>query len=141
MSPVQFPNNEHPQAMLQSGNKLTSLKGCCALVIVAAVTSCGPHAGNRTVPQFRSVAIDVEKTNAYQAFAPSDWISVNYISIRVEGSINGIAHLLVDRYGPFVISNDVALAWGSDWFNTNCLIRYEPINVTTGSLVLHYQFN
>jgi len=70
---------------------------------------------------------------------------VHSIRIEITGHIDGSATIqraYEDKkmYGPEIISGNVNLHLGGDWYGDKCLIIYKPSGVTAGSLKIRYKF-
>ena len=39
------------------------------------------------------------------------------------------------------LSGKVNFEWGGDWYSETAEIRYEPVKVRSGRLILHYRFH
>jgi hypothetical protein len=65
------------------------------------------------------------------------------LSIRCTGKINGKARMMPDgkRQDTKELSGNVNFTWGGDWYADSVEIRYEPIQVSSGSLILEYTFS
>ena len=70
--------------------------------------------------------------------------SIYALSIEGSGYIDGVATMVLilngDSYRAERISGTVDFAWGGDWYSDLAEIRYVPIDVTSGSITLHYEF-
>lgn len=67
------------------------------------------------------------------------------ITLRGSGQVDGRATItLLLRGQPYKVaelSGAVDFRWGGDWYAETAEIRYEPANVRSGKVVLHYQFH
>jgi hypothetical protein len=67
------------------------------------------------------------------------------ISIRGSGRIDGEAtiSLLMGEGRPYQtehLSGTVDFEWSGDWYSETARVRYEPVNVRSGNVVLRYRF-
>jgi hypothetical protein len=66
------------------------------------------------------------------------------ITIRGSGYIDGEATISLLLHGqPYQsakLSGNVDFRWGGEWYSETAEIRYEPVNVRSGKVVLHYRF-
>lgn len=67
------------------------------------------------------------------------------LRLKITGYIDGSATIqraYEDKkmYEPKMISGNVNLNLGGDWYNDKCLIIYKPSNVTSGTLKIKYKF-
>ena len=72
-------------------------------------------------------------------------INVTSISIKGYGHIDGNAQIILMLNGkPYKsenISGNIKFKWSSDWYSNDATIIYTPQNVTTGNLIIEYNFN
>jgi hypothetical protein len=67
--------------------------------------------------------------------------SVNGLSLRVTGEIDGEAEVWTADGSPRLVSGRVDLLVGHDWFQPTCHLHYRPKGVTKGKLIVRYQFH
>src|SRR5262245_61784172 len=69
----------------------------------------------------------------------------NAIGIRGRGNLDGEAHVSLmlngNPYKTERLNGKVSFSWGGDWYSDTAEIRYEPINVKSGELIVQYQFS
>jgi hypothetical protein len=66
---------------------------------------------------------------------------VSGLSLHITGQINGRAHLFASNWDKKELSGTVDMAIYHDWFEPTCLLQYEPVSVTSGSLKIEYTFH
>jgi hypothetical protein len=72
---------------------------------------------------------------------PGETRPINYLTVHIRGRINGHADLsfgesLTNRVGPrFTIKRT------GNYTGTNCVIRYVPRHVTSGTVTIQYAFD
>jgi hypothetical protein len=66
------------------------------------------------------------------------------MAIRCYGKLEGEAQLVLMLNGaPYKserMKGKVNFTWGGDWYSDSIELRYQPINVTAGHLVIAYTF-
>jgi hypothetical protein len=66
------------------------------------------------------------------------------VSIRGSGDIDGEATMSLMLNGePYKVTKlrgRIDFEWGGDWYAETAEIRYEPVKVRSGKVVLHYRF-
>lgn len=66
------------------------------------------------------------------------------INIKGSGDIDGQATIsLLLNGAPYKVarvSGKVDFEWGGDWYAETAEIRYEPVNVRSGEVIVHYRF-
>jgi hypothetical protein len=109
-----------------------------ALLAVAVWYLCAPNMPSVTLSNVRrpeTLVLGKETGNG----------NVYGITIRGSGEIDGeaIVSLLLngEPYKVEKLRGKVNFEWGGDWYSETAKIRYEPANVRTGKLVLHYRFH
>ncbi len=104
---------------------------CTWIGLAALVAGCK---SKRTV-----VWNDLTKTN--QAIVTCNLSSVNTLSIRVYGRIEGTGKLITPNWRTNLLSGVIKTNYGMDHFSTNCTIIYEPVSSRTGHLQLRVTFS
>ena len=70
---------------------------------------------------------------------------VHGIDVRGHGHLDGEAHVSLmlngNPYKTERLNAKVSFSWSGDWYSDIAEIRYEPINVKSGELVVEYQFS
>ena len=71
--------------------------------------------------------------------------NVHGIDIRVRGNLDGEAHVSLmlngNPYKTERVTDKTSFSWSGDWYSDTAEIRYEPINVKSGTLIVEYQFS
>ncbi len=66
------------------------------------------------------------------------------IKIVGKGYIDGeaVIHLILNgkEYQTKNLSGNITFQWGGDWYSDSAEIRYAPVNVKNGNIVLRYNF-
>jgi len=73
---------------------------------------------------------------------PGTWA----LSIRGSGQVDGEAtvSLLLGEGRPYHVqrlSGKVDFEWSGDWYSETAKVRYEPVSVRSGKVVLHHRFH
>ena len=67
------------------------------------------------------------------------------ISIRGSGRLDGEATITLllggQPYRVERVTGPVDFRWGGDWYSETAEVRYEPANVRSGKVVLHYSIS
>lgn len=71
--------------------------------------------------------------------------AVHGIRINITGHLEGSATIQrayesKPMYDPKLISGNVRVKWGGDWYGDKCLLIYKPVDVTGGHLKIEYDF-
>ncbi|TVQ55429.1 MAG: hypothetical protein EA377_03485 [Phycisphaerales bacterium] len=71
--------------------------------------------------------------------------SVRWLTVRGSGVLNGEATIswVVDGqpYRVEQLNDEIDFEWGRDWHSRTAEIRYEPGEVRSGTVSLHYKFH
>jgi hypothetical protein len=66
------------------------------------------------------------------------------ISIEVSGKIDGQANIYLmlkgKSYKSEIIKNHFSFTWSTDWYSDSAEIKYEPIGVKEGNVMIKYSF-
>jgi len=88
---------------------------------------------------------DVTKPETITLTKESGQGNIHSFSITGSGQIDGNATITIFLNGkPYKIeqlSDRVHFHWGGDWYSDSAEIKYEPLSVKVGSLVLKYRFS
>ena len=109
---------------------------CVAFFTVVATTSCVKYDGRYVLEDVRHVQVIVLKKTKSG--------SVHSIAVRGRGNIAGRARISLIEGGvsrETEIENNVDFKWSGDWFSDTAEIKYEPIEVKGGELVIEYVFS
>lgn len=67
------------------------------------------------------------------------------MSLKAAGKLDGKATFtLILNDEPYKVaqaSGRVSFEWGCDWYADSAMIRYEPMDIKTGSIVFNYSFH
>jgi len=70
---------------------------------------------------------------------------VHSITIHGSGKIDEDATItLIGNGKPYKVeqlSGDIDFEWSGDWYSTTSEVRYQPVNVRAGEVVLRYRFH
>jgi hypothetical protein len=93
-------------------------------------------------PAWSDVEIrDVSKPAILNLHVASGQAEPTGISVWVSGEIDGEADVWAGNWEPERVHGKVNFQIYHDWFQRDCDLHYEPINVTSGKLVIHYEFH
>jgi hypothetical protein len=71
--------------------------------------------------------------------------NIHGIGIRGRRNLDGEAHVSLmlngNPYKTERLNAKVSFSWIGDWYSETADIRYEPINVKSGELIVEYQFS
>ena len=89
---------------------------------------------------------DVKQKTTVLLSKNSDQGSIDGITILITGQIDGVAtihpHNGGENYPTYHIKRGrIRLKISGDWYTDECLLEYEPIDVSSGSLKIRYQFH
>lgn len=108
------------------------------LVLSCLATSCTQYSREAQIA-------DVRKEEVIVLRSDPDRGPVHGISIRGRGSLEGEAQISLMLNGaPYKtekLIGKVNFSWGGDWYSDTAEIRYEPIRVKSGQLVIEYEFS
>jgi hypothetical protein len=117
--------------------KRATLVGILGAVAVALVWwALGePSVAVRDVRQAEVLVLATKKTDRHPIA----------ISIHCFGQIDGEATITLlvggQPYRIEKLSGSVDFEWGGDWYSETAKVRYEPVDVRSGKLVLHYSIS
>jgi hypothetical protein len=87
---------------------------------------------------------DVREAEALELHAKNENGNTNGIYIHGSGEVDGEATISLLLGGEpnrvEKLNGRVDFEWGGDWYSETAEIRYEPANVRSGKVVLHYRF-
>jgi hypothetical protein len=109
-----------------------------AMAFLLQLTACTNH------DQSASIA-DVRKEELVVLRHTKNTGHVYSISIRGIGNIDGEANISLvlngEPYKTEKLKGKVNFDWGGDWYSDTAEIRYLPINVNSGEIVIEYKFS
>jgi hypothetical protein len=111
-------------------------KSLLVLSLLAALVSCGRYDHQVSVADVTKEEVIILKKEPGKGF-------VHTISIHGSGNIDGEARILwIVGGSPQTesLKGKVNFTWSGDWFSDTAEIRYEPVNVSKGGLVIEYHF-
>ena len=82
---------------------------------------------------------DVTSTNAIPLTTARK--SVSGISLQVRGTLGGAAYISAGNWEKEKLSGIVDWQVYHDWFQPTCVLHYEPVAVTSGTLTVAYTFH
>jgi hypothetical protein len=82
---------------------------------------------------------EVAATNSFTLIA--DHGSVSGITLHVQGLLDGTGYVYAANWPTQVLSGPIDWKVYHDWFETNCVIHYHPVGVSTGRLTIQYEFH
>ena len=112
-----------------------------ALVVPLIWAGCDPLAGSGS-RRGTAIISDVSQTNrlvlssGYTGKTGSDWSK--FISLRVYGQIDGVAHIFPENCETTKLSGKVEWTFSRDWYGTNCVLHYIPDGARKGHLTVEY---
>jgi len=69
---------------------------------------------------------------------------INAMRIRGTGKLNGEANIVLmlnDKpYKKANLNGNVSFNWGADWYSDDMEIRYQPVKVDSGTILIEYSF-
>jgi hypothetical protein len=87
---------------------------------------------------------DVRKAELLTLGQPSIRSRVYYLTVRGTGKIDGKATISLmlgaEVYRSEELNGTVDFEWKGDWYADCAAVRYEPKDVVSGTIVLHYHF-
>jgi hypothetical protein len=101
---------------------------------VFGVPGCTPK---RSVYRIR----DVTATNVLDLPSRSFKSLPSGVSLHITGRLNGTAVVYAAGWQPVELSGAVDQRIYHDWFQTNCLLHYNPLSVRSGELTVEYVFH
>lgn len=108
------------------------------ILLVPWLASCAKYDQSLTVSNVQAPQVIVLRKTDGQG-------SIYSMSLKATGQLNGKAiFTLILNDKPYKVahaSGRVSFGWGGDWYADTAEIRYEPTNVTSGSVTLHYSFH
>lgn len=88
---------------------------------------------------------DLRKPQIITIHKKPDQGNIYSLSIRCTGKLNGEARIsrVLDGkpYNTNKLSGDVNFSWGGDWYANSVEIKYEPLQVNSGKLIIEYKFH
>lgn len=105
-----------------------------AVIVIATRATSAPGVSVRDVRHAESLILGQESGNSHP------W------GIWIEGSghVDGEATISLLLHGqPYKVERvrgRVEFEWGGDWYAETATVRYEPVNVRSGTVVLRYRF-
>ena len=106
-----------------------------ALWLLYAQSSALPSVSVSDVRQPETIVLDRE----------TGYDNVRWLTVRGAGFLNGEAtiSLVVDGqpYRVEPLKGEIDFEWGGDWYSETAEIRYEPGEVRSGTVSLHYKFH
>jgi hypothetical protein len=84
---------------------------------------------------------DVSEPEILNLHVESERAEPTGISVWVSGEINGEADVWAGNWKPERLHGKVNFHVYHDWFQRECELHYEPIDATSGKLVIYYEFH
>lgn len=72
--------------------------------------------------------------------APRQGVSVYGLSLHISGEIEGEAEIWGDELGTNRITGKFEVKRNGDYYATNCVIEYRPIDVRAGRILIQHEF-
>jgi hypothetical protein len=136
--------HRHPAARgrVTAGIIYQIMKRLLSILILIALSFIGVSCNKAHYDQ-RLEITDLQKLQIITLSKRPSQGNIYSLSIHCTGKINGKARMMPDgkRQDTKELSGNVNFTWGGDWYADSVEIRYEPIQVSSGSLILEYTFS
>ena len=113
------------------------MKAILLTLIIILQASCSTYDQNISIDNItQSQEIILKNHNDKNVYA---------LTINVTGNIDGTAEIYLmlngKPYKPEIISGNVNVKWGGDWYSNDALIVYKANDVNKGKLSIGYTFS
>ena len=82
---------------------------------------------------------DVTATNTFTLTSRGG--SISGLTLHVRGHLDGTGYIYAGNWDTQALSGAVDWTIYHDWFETNCVLHYDPLGVHTGTLTIQYEFH